>query len=159
MVCQVGVGWQPGGSTFTKGCDSSIMNFRDMGLFENLPYTHVNIGFHLSEIGAGKAFSFKSPGTCLKSSGQVWRDPRSSTPPLPHRHTDTGFEPCLLAVVHGSVVVAGKVPVCQEPCIVECKNSTHYGSSAELPTFTHNHCLEVMFTASFVIKMHPITSK
>ena len=25
------------------------MNFRDMGPFENLPYTHVNIGFYLSD--------------------------------------------------------------------------------------------------------------
>ncbi len=32
-----------------KGCDFSIMNFRDMGPFVNLPYTHVNIGFYLSD--------------------------------------------------------------------------------------------------------------
>ena len=32
-----------------KGCDSSIMNFRDMGQFENLPYMHVNISFSLSD--------------------------------------------------------------------------------------------------------------
>ncbi len=31
-----------------KGWDSSIMNFSDMGPFENLSYTHVNIGFQLS---------------------------------------------------------------------------------------------------------------
>ncbi len=32
-----------------KGCDSSIMNFRDMGAFRNPPNTHVNIGFYLSD--------------------------------------------------------------------------------------------------------------
>ncbi len=37
----------PGG--LRKGCDSSIMNFRDMGPFKNLPYTHVNIDFCLSD--------------------------------------------------------------------------------------------------------------
>ncbi len=32
-----------------KGCDSSIINFRDMGAFQNLPDAHVNIGFYLSD--------------------------------------------------------------------------------------------------------------
>ncbi len=31
-----------------KGCDSSIMNFRDMGAFQNLLNTHVNIDLNLS---------------------------------------------------------------------------------------------------------------
>ncbi len=32
-----------------KGCNFSIMNFRDMGAFQNFPDTHVNIGFYQSE--------------------------------------------------------------------------------------------------------------
>ncbi len=32
-----------------KGCDSSIINFRDMGAFLNHPDMHVNIGFYQSE--------------------------------------------------------------------------------------------------------------
>ena len=39
---------RPVGSS-SKGCDSLIMNFRDIGPFENLPHTHVNIGFYLSD--------------------------------------------------------------------------------------------------------------
>ena len=32
-----------------KGGDFMKMDFRDMGPFENLSYTHVNIGFDLSD--------------------------------------------------------------------------------------------------------------
>ena len=32
-----------------KGCDSSIMNFRDMGAFQKLPNVYFDIGFYLSE--------------------------------------------------------------------------------------------------------------
>ena len=32
-----------------KGCNSFIMDFRDMGPFENLSYTHVNMCFYLSD--------------------------------------------------------------------------------------------------------------
>ena len=32
-----------------KGCNSTTMYFRDMGPFENTLFTHVNIGFNISE--------------------------------------------------------------------------------------------------------------
>ncbi len=36
-----------------KGCDFSILNFRDISAFQNFPDTHVNIGFHQSEPRGG----------------------------------------------------------------------------------------------------------
>ncbi len=35
------------------GCDFSIMSFRDIGAFPNLPDTHFNIGFYLSDHSPG----------------------------------------------------------------------------------------------------------
>ncbi len=32
-----------------KGCNSTTMYFRDMGPFENPLFTHVNIGFNISD--------------------------------------------------------------------------------------------------------------